>query len=556
MQTRKFFAALAVCLGALALPTAAQAAPNWVRVADPAPGGTHVWDDGYPKIDLTVADGTPYLVGREPPTVGDDVSVWRPNHAGTDWVQVGATLNHASLPEHWGGPSIAADGATPWVAWEEGHDGDAQVHVARLDGTDWVEPVPASETANWPHTDGARLVVFGGRPYLTAYTNDVLRLNAAGNAVEHVTAGLPSGCVPSLTVSGGHLYTPCSTELLRLNSAGTAWQHVLTHTDPFSLVDVTGTLYLLKAPCCSNSRDIFKLTANDQLEQVFAQEPEGFNLFAGFQGRLWGARNGEGPAPDAQGPATLQALNAGRWWPAPSPSVPQEGARVVKLLEDKDGSLWFLWHAFDYSNYVGPPRNVHVARFAEQGTPFDFADDPAPAPADDPGTDPGTDPAPDDTQEPPPVTDPGDDGFTDPGGDPAPPDDSGQPPLLLGACKNVFTGTLRADRIVGSRFGDSIHGWKGNDQLFGRGGSDCIWGGPGNDVVSGGDGPDALSGDGGNDRIVPGGGRDEVSAGAGNDVIVAVGGGVDRINCGPGRDVVLLSPNDLIKGCEKVIVRR
>src|SRR3954451_20019182 len=141
-QARKYLTVVATCLCALALPAAAQAAPNWERVADPAPGGTRVLDDFYPRIDLAVADGTPYLAALERPTVGDDLTVWRPNHAGTEWIQVGGTLNHATPSR----PFIAADGATPWVAWNDAADGDTQVHVARLDGDDWVEPVPASET--------------------------------------------------------------------------------------------------------------------------------------------------------------------------------------------------------------------------------------------------------------------------------------------------------------------------------------------------------------------------------------------------------------------------
>jgi hypothetical protein len=47
-----------------------------------------------------------------------------------------------------------------------------------------------------------------------------------------------------------------------------------------------------------------------------------------------------------------------------------------------------------------------------------------------------------------------------------------------------------------------------------------------------------------------------VSAGSGNDTINAVGGGADRVDCGPGRDTVRLSPNDLFRRCERVIVVR
>src|SRR3954454_23474665 len=115
LKVRKRWMVTLACVGALVVPAAAQAAPNWVRVADPAPGGTVEWEDGYPKIDLAIADGTPYLAAQERPTVRHDLKVWRPNHAGTQWIQVGGPLNHADPPEHWSGHSIAADGAVPWV---------------------------------------------------------------------------------------------------------------------------------------------------------------------------------------------------------------------------------------------------------------------------------------------------------------------------------------------------------------------------------------------------------------------------------------------------------
>jgi len=327
-------------------------------------------------------------------------------------------------------------------------------------------------------------------------------------------------------VSGGSLYAACSDELLRLNSDGTGWDHVTTNNGPFFVVDVTGTPYLLNDPCCSGDEgQIHRLTSDDQLEDVVADASQGDSVFAGFQGSLFAAHGGD-----------LRALAADAWESTPSPALPDEAATAVKLVEDADGALWFLWDS----------SGLHVARYAEDGTPFNFAPDPGTG-LDDPfGDDSG-----DDTG-----TDAGDDGFTDPEGDPVPPGHAGHPLLLPGACKNAFSGTVGPNRIAGTRFGDRIHGWGGNDRLFGRGGSDCLWGGQGADSVNGGSGPDALAGGGGRDHMVPGGGRDSVAAGAGNDTIDAAGGGVDLINCGAGRDTVRLSRNDLIKGCERVIVRR
>src|SRR3954451_3545603 len=184
-QGQKRMAALTACVCTLAIPAVAQAAPSWVGVADPAPGGS--------TADLAVADGTPYLAAR---VDGSGLEVWRPNEAGTDWVQAGGALNQGDLPDAWGGPSITADGSTPWVAWQELADGDSvQAHVAWFDGSTWQEPVAASEPANWPLFPGTarlRLVVFFGTPYVTAGDGHIARLSSSGDSVEYVDDGLPS----------------------------------------------------------------------------------------------------------------------------------------------------------------------------------------------------------------------------------------------------------------------------------------------------------------------------------------------------------------------------
>src|SRR4051794_36674812 len=128
-QGRKRFTALTACMFTLAIPAVAQADPTWVSVADPAPGGT----------GLAGAGGTPYLAVAD----GGGLGVWRPNEAGTEWIQAGGALNQGDLPDAWSGPAIAADGATPWVAWQEVVDDETvQAHVAWFDGSGWQEPVP------------------------------------------------------------------------------------------------------------------------------------------------------------------------------------------------------------------------------------------------------------------------------------------------------------------------------------------------------------------------------------------------------------------------------
>jgi hypothetical protein len=434
--------------------------------------------------------------------------------------------------------ATAADGPTPWVAWtEQAAAGHTQVHVARLQGTGFAEPVAGGQAANWPSAATAapvEIVIHGGRPYVAMGT-DVARTTPNGQAVQHVTAGLPSGCQPSLTVSAGELYALCSNQLLRLNGAGSTWEHLDSHTsradyqEKDDLVDVTGTLYVV-------SEDLYRLTASGQLEAVSQDADTRYAGHAGFQGTLYAAFGGETPGPDVVLQATVRRLENGSWNLAPTPSASNEGAATPDLLEGSDGNLWAVWNAND-RNGVYPPRDVHVARFAEEGTPFDFAPDP------------GSGSAPNSPGE----TRAGG-GFTTPGGQPVMPEEV--PELRPGACANRLVGTARRDRLVGSWLGDRIDGRAGADRLLGRGGSDCISGGSGRDYVSGGAGVDAISSGPGADRVVLGGGAEGVAAGRGNDSVNAVGGGVDRVNCGPGRDKVRVSRNDLIKGCERVIVAR
>jgi Ca2+-binding RTX toxin-like protein len=537
---RRTALALACCA---ALPATAQAAPNWNRVADPAPGETIEYYDGYPTIDFAVAGKTPYLATEDHHS--GELTVWRPDPSGATWVQVDGALNHIPLRMQdnfvavdWS--SMDAAGGTPWIAWSEPEpDGSTQLHVAKLVGKHFVEPAPAG----WQHSNRAlqpELVMFGGTPYVTT-NGDITRLTASGDAAEPVTNGLTEGCFPKLTVSGERLYALCGHELLRLNADGSAWDHVLTHSETFQIADLSGTLVLVE---WSEDGPTYALSSGDQLERIgFDRAP--FGHYASSGGTLFAVNDVGSPGPDQQEPLTVAALVAGSWSPAPSPAVPEEGSVVEELIEGDDGNLWLLWHANDINNSVAPPRHVHIARYAEQGEPFDFSPLPSdpPAPGDGTGA-PQTPPA-----------SGGDGGYTTPGGG-VPPVSEPPPTLARGACANLVRGTSAGDRLVGSRLGDRILGGAGDDHLFGGRGSDCLDGGAGRDFVSGGAGSDALSGGRGADRIVAGGGRDSVAAGAGNDSVYAVAGGTDRVNCGSGRDTAHVSRNDLVKGCERVIVGR
>lgn len=102
----------------------------------------------------------------------------------------------------------------------------------------------------------------------------------------------------------------------------------------------------------------------------------------------------------------------------------------------------------------------------------------------------------------------------------------------------VFQGTKRADRLVGTRGNDVFYARGGNDTIVGRGGRDVVFGGSGNDRIVGGAGADRLFGGAGRDRIVGGRGSDLLVGGTGRDLLLG-GSGNDTLLAKEGfRDVV------------------
>jgi len=74
--------------------------------------------------------------------------------------------------------------------------------------------------------------------------------------------------------------------------------------------------------------------------------------------------------------------------------------------------------------------------------------------------------------------------------------------LSAGTCLQVtFTGSARADNIIGNAIANVINGLAGNDKLAGRAGNDTLRGGTGNDNLLGEVGNDKLQGDAGNDKL-------------------------------------------------------
>ncbi len=88
-----------------------------------------------------------------------------------------------------------------------------------------------------------------------------------------------------------------------------------------------------------------------------------------------------------------------------------------------------------------------------------------------------------------------------------------------GGAQIAFTGSARANRIVGNALANTISGLGGNDKLFGRAGADTLLGGAGNDALFGEAGADRLLGGGGADRLVGGAARDRLAGGPGVDAV-------------------------------------
>jgi hypothetical protein len=543
-------------LALLAAPAAAQAEPGWQRFPDPPGSNAPEWDGGPSSVSMSLVGATPYVSWAAP----DGLTVWRLSGSPTRWVQVGGRLDDPSSTGRTTA-SLVSDGSTLWAAWSErsnGPDGPTNdVHVARLvDGQ--FEPVAAGRAngANATGYTGPQTGVLGGRLYVafgervgTTRMVRIVRYAADGSSYEAVVNGLVddgrSDQGAELRTVGGRLYLSYQPsdgdpewQLARLNAAGTTWENLLAADRPlYDMTDHDGHLHLI------DQSHVSRWTDDGGLEQLggnpFDDASPGPIASAG--GVLYAAGNLPSTGPGLSSPSRLAAFDGSAWQPLALP-FDQDKYSSLSLHGGSDGGLWTM--------YLVPADGIssegafypHLARYGEPPAPGVDEPDAPPASPPAPGAGSGS----------------GSGGFTHPGGDPAPAPHGPGPgqPHRRGACATTMRGTPARDRIVGRALGERILGRGGADHLFGGSGRDCISGDAGDDFVSGGPAADALSGGRGDDRLVTGGGRDDVAAGSGDDTIHAVGGGVDRVNCGAGFDTVRLSRNDLIKGCERVIVRR
>lgn len=156
---------IAACAaGMLLLPGSAVAADfQWQVVADPAPGATGL--DGSivqpPRIEFTVANGTPYLaeLSRSPDFA---LTLYRTTADRSGWTQLGGVLNEEGTLA--GSADFATAGSTVWIAWDDrvADTDSSEVHVARVTSSG-VSEVRGSPIADASTPD---IAYFGGRLYL------------------------------------------------------------------------------------------------------------------------------------------------------------------------------------------------------------------------------------------------------------------------------------------------------------------------------------------------------------------------------------------------------
>lgn len=100
--------------------------------------------------------------------------------------------------------------------------------------------------------------------------------------------------------------------------------------------------------------------------------------------------------------------------------------------------------------------------------------------------------------------------------------------VIGGAARDVFTGSVNADELLGGGGNDQLSGGGGNDTLsgnadedtlLGEGGDDKLFGGANNDTLNGGSGSNTLNGDDGDDLLISGTGNNTINGGEGSDTL-------------------------------------
>jgi hypothetical protein len=127
-----------------------------------------------------------------------------------------------------------------------------------------------------------------------------------------------------------------------------------------------------------------------------------------------------------------------------------------------------------------------------------------------------------------------------------------QPPKAH--CGGPQAGSGGIDGLTGGPRADALAGGAARDSLDGGRGADCLSGGAGPDALSGGPGDDRLLAGSGDDQLLPGAGADRIRAGRGDDLVFARDGVAETVRCGPGRDLASADEDDVMRGCERVVL--
>jgi hypothetical protein len=317
---KRWIAACVVSM--LALPAVAQGADlHWQLYADPAPGATGL--DGSvehpPRIDLGVANGTPYLA-EVAFAQGGDLTVYR-GVGGRAWRQLGGgPLNDPGLRA--GSTDFATSGSTVWLAWDEGPgDGTSVVHVARLTGSG-VQELRGSPIAG---AASPQIAYFGGRLYMAYASADgmrTVRTRANGRGFERVGSFDSTPAFPQeLDVYRGRLYlsrSESNTTLYSvLNRRANGWVQVDDPPDDLFAVRIGDTVFTL------------------------------------------GSSGGEGPGAPVF--MNVFATRRGVTTELPNPAKPGDNILGTPHLAVSNGSLWIQWIEGGPSD-MAPPFVPHVAR--------------------------------------------------------------------------------------------------------------------------------------------------------------------------------------------------
>ncbi|MBN1582574.1 MAG: VWA domain-containing protein, partial [Anaerolineae bacterium] len=184
--------------------------PGWYEVGiGSAIGGGISDDDGnssYPSLSIA-PDGTPYVAWYGYGETSEEIYIRR--WSGSSWQEVGAgSASGGGISDDEGAswhPSLAiAPDGTPYVAWHNYEDGDAQIYVRRWSGSSWQEVGAGSASGDGISNNGtgswspSLAVAPDGAPYVAWWDfgggdAEIYVRRWVGGSWQEVGAGSASG---------------------------------------------------------------------------------------------------------------------------------------------------------------------------------------------------------------------------------------------------------------------------------------------------------------------------------------------------------------------------